>query len=150
MDVLRRPGAERLGQGGVQRLVGTMVVPPNHVCDPEVDVVNDACKVVGRRPVLAQERHALEALGKPRSHLAVPVGAVALPHGPLVPLDPEPAQVVEDRLLAAGHVASRIGVVDPQQHRAAKVAVGDRAERISDVERARRARSEADLHASRV
>ena len=75
--------------------------------------------------------------------LAVALLPLALAHRALVPLEPEPLEVAEDLLLPARHVARRIGVVDPQQHPVAEAAVGDRAERVADVERARRARSEA-------
>jgi hypothetical protein len=102
--------------------------------------------VKGRRAVVAEERHALEGLRKPRSRLAIAFPALALAHGALVPLDPEPAQVFQDRLLPAGDIARGIRVVDSQQHRAAEVPVRDRAEGVADMERARRARSKAYFH----
>ena len=40
--------------------------------------------------------------------------------------------VGENRLLAAGQVAHRVGVVDPEQHRAPGIAIGDRAEGVPD------------------
>ena len=76
--------------------------------------------------------------------LAVPLGALALQHRAFVPRDPEPLEVAQDRLLPAGDVARGIGVVDPQQHPVAEPAVRDRAQRVAEVERARRARRKAD------
>src|SRR5262249_40040824 len=63
--------------------------------------------------------------------------------GPMIPFDPEPAEVVEDRLLAAREVPRRIGVVDTQQHPVTEGAVSHRPEGVADVKRARRARCEA-------
>ncbi len=128
-----------------KRLVRAVVVSADHVRDPEVGVVDDARQVVGGGAVVAEEHHALEPLRQPGRRLAVAVEPLALPDRPFVPFDPEPAEVVEDRLFAAGQVPCRIGVVDPQQHRPAEVAVRDRAESVADVERARRAGGEADL-----
>ena len=87
---------------------------------------------------------ALEAVAERRPHLAVPVGALALAHRPFVPRDAEPLEVGDDRLLPARDVARRIGVVDAQEHPVAEPPVRDRAERVADVERARRARRKAD------
>ena len=128
----------------VQRLVRPVVVAADHVGDPEVEVVDDARKVVGRVPSSRSSVTPWKRCGQSGRRLAVARLPLALAHRPLVPVDPEPAQVVEDRLLAAGQVARRVGVVDAQQHRVAEVAVGDRAERVADVERAGRARREAD------
>src|SRR5205807_3578514 len=77
-------------------------------------------------------------------HLAVPLRALALPHGPVVPGDPEPFEIPHDRLLAAGDVPAGIGVVDPEEHPVPKPPVPDRAERVAEVKRARRARRETD------
>src|SRR5438034_8361365 len=117
-----------------------MVGAPDHMRDPEVDVVDDARELIGGAAVGPQELNALEALRQAGGGLAVAGATVALAHRSLVPVDPEPAEIVEDRLLAPLDVASRVGVVDPQQEGAAEVAVDDRAERIADVERARRTR----------
>jgi hypothetical protein len=117
VDHDRRHTAEGSVHGGVQLLVRAMIGPADHMRDPEVDVVDDACEVERRRSVVAPQHHApLEPLRQPRRarRLDVPLGALALPHRALVPVDPEPAQVVEDRLLPAGHVPRRIRVVDPQ------------------------------------
>ena len=53
----------------VELLVGPVVVAADDVRDPEVDVVDDARELVGRGAVLAQQRHALEALpaARPRA-----------------------------------------------------------------------------------
>ena len=123
-----------------------MVGAADHMRDPEVDVVDDARQLVGGAAVGPEELDALELLRQARGRLAVALAAVALAHRPLVPVDPQPAEVVEDRLFPALDVPGRVGVVDPQQEGAAEVAVGDRAEGVADVERARRARREADLH----
>ena len=129
----------------MQLLVGAVVVAAHDVRDPEVDVVHDACEVVGRRAVLAQKRHAVEALAQLPARLDVAFPPLALAHRPLVPLDSEPLEVAQQLLLTAGHVARRVGVVDPEQQPVAEAAVGDRAERVPDVQRAGRAGSEADL-----
>src|SRR5829696_8390972 len=144
VDVFRRLRRERSVERAVERLVRPVVVPADHVRDREVDVVHDARELIGRRPVVAQERYALEPLGQVCRGRAVSLLTLALPDRPLVPFDAEPPQVLEDRLLAAGDVPCGVGVVDPQQHLAPEVPVGDGAERVSDVKRARRARSEAD------
>ena len=128
----------------MHRLVRPMVVAADDVRDAEVDVVDDGRKLVRRRAVLAQERHALEAVAERRADLAVPVGALALPHRPLVPRHPEPLEVGDDSVLSARDIACGIGVVDAQEHPVAEPPVRDRAERVADVERARRARRKTD------
>ena len=146
VEVDRRLGAESAVQRGVQLLVRTMVVAADDVRDPEVNVVDDARKVVGRCAVVAPERQSVEALRQaclPR-RLAVTLGSRGRPHRPFVPLDAEPAQVLDDRLLPARDVARGIGVVDPEQHPLAEVARRDRAECVADVQRAGRAGREAD------
>ena len=92
----------------VQRLVRPVVVAADHVRDPEVDVVDDAREVVGGGAVVAEQRHALEALAAARRRLrgSARAGRSGAP-GPSSQRDPEPAQVVEDRLLAAGQVPGR-------------------------------------------
>ena len=151
MDELRRRRPERLEQPPVHRLVRTVIVAANDVRDAEVDVVDDRRELVRRRAVLAQERRPFEAVAELRCHLAMPVCALALAHRPFVPRDAEPLEVGDDRLLAARDVARGIGVVDAEKHPVAEPPVRDRAERVADVERARRARSEADAnHAASV
>ncbi len=151
VDHLRRLVAERSMQCSVQRLVRPVIRPADHVRDPEVQIVDDTREMERRRPIVAPEHHALEALGQSRllGRADVALGARALPDRPLLPADPEPAQVVEHTCFAAGDVALRIGVVDPQQQPVAEIPVGDRAEGVSDVEGAGRARCEADpIHAA--
>ena len=144
VDELGRLRAERLEQPAVERLVRPVVVAAEHVSDPEVDVIYDAGQVVGRRPVLAQQRDAVEALAEPLCRLDVPRAALALTHRPLVPREPEPLEVAQQILLPARHVAGRVGVVDPEQQPVAERAVGDGAERVAHVQRAGRARGEPD------
>ena len=94
----------------------------------------------------------LEELDLPRHdvHLDLPrvrrlaIDAIALPDRPVVPDDPEPLEVRHELLLPARHVPGRIGVVDPQQHPVAAPPVGDGREGAADVQRAGRARGEAD------
>ena len=91
MDVLGRLGAERARELRVQRLVRPVVVPADHVRDPEVDVVHDRGELVGGAAVLPHERHRrragrAELLGR----LPVALSALGLAHRPVVPLDPEP------------------------------------------------------------
>ena len=141
VDHLRRRRAERHVQRAVQLLVGAMIGPADHMRDPEVDVVDDARQMEGRRPFVAPQHHALEPLrqsGRARRR-EVPLGAVALPHGAVVPHDPEPDEVVEDRLLAPGQVAREVGVVDPQEHPVAEPPVRNCAHRVADVQRPGRA-----------
>ena len=54
VDELGRLRAERLEQPPVELLVRPVVVAADDVRDAEVDVVDDAREVVGRRPVLAE------------------------------------------------------------------------------------------------
>jgi hypothetical protein len=102
-----------------------------------------------------QQRHAAEPeravgirLADQVRGLPVPEEALALPHGPLVPAQAEPLEVRDDRLGAALDVPGRVGVVDPEEQRAAPLVreptIRDRAQRAAEVQRARRARSEAD------
>src|SRR5207247_7976478 len=105
----------------------------------EVAVVDDRGEGLRRRAVGAPERDAVEALPEIRRRLAVPIGSLARTHGPLVPSEPEPDEVAEDRLLPTGHVAGRVGVVDPKQHPVAERALPYRAPRVTDLEDARSA-----------
>ena len=81
--------------------------------------------------------------------LDVPLGARALADRALVPADPEPLEVGEDRVLGPRHRALGVGVVDAKQHRAAlfarEQAVHERREGAPEMERAGRARREADV-----
>jgi len=147
VDVLGRLRPEGLVQPPVEFLVRPVVVAAHDVRDPEVAVVDDRGEVVGGRAVVTPEHHSFEALRQRRAGLAVPRRAFARPNRPLVPFEPEPREVTEDRLFPTGNVASRVRVVDPQQHPVAEGAIRQRAERVADVQRARRARREADsLH----
>ena len=159
MDVLRRLGPERADQLALYQRVGTMVGAADHVRDPEVDLVHRGRELVGRRPVRAEQRHAPvshRALGVLASDrpggLAMAVGALALADWTLVPHDAEPLQVPEDP--AGVLVARRVGVVDPQQQRPAplvrEAAVRDGRQRVAEMERARRARREADARCHRA
>ena len=133
-------------QIGVQLLVRPVIRAADHVRDPEVDVVDDAREMKRRRAVAPPERHALEELletGRLRRG-QVALGALALPHRALVPGDAEPAEVGDDRLLAARDVPRRVGVVDPQQQVVAEAAVRDGAQRVADVQRPGRAGCEPD------
>ena len=144
VDELRRRRTKRLEHAPLQRFVRPVVVAAHDVRDAEVDVVDDRRELVRRRAVLAQESDAFEPVPERRSHLAVPLRPVALPHGPLVPGDPEPFQVLQDRVLPTRNVPRRIGVVDPKEHPLAQVPIRDRAERVAEMERPRRTRREAD------
>src|SRR4029450_9104157 len=144
MDVLRRLGAQRTRELAMELLVRPVVVAADDVRDPELDIVDDAGKLIRGRSVLAQERDPPEAVAsEPGRSLAIDVLALALAYRPLIPVDAEPLEVGTNRLLASRNVACRIGVVDPQQEPVAEVAIGDRAQRVADVERARRAGCEA-------
>ena len=145
VDVLRRGRPERLVEPAVEVFVRAMVVPAIDVRDPELGVVDDAREMVGRRPVLAEERRPSEAVAaEPLDCGAVELLPLALADRPLVPGEAEPLEVAEDRLLPAPDVARRVGVVDPQQHPVALAAIDDGAEGVPDVERARRAGREPD------
>src|ERR1044071_530690 len=153
VDDVRRLRSERAVERRVQLLVRAMVRAADHMCDPEVGVVDDAREMERGRPVVAPHHHALEALGQPgpARRFEVTLCPRALAHRPLLPLDAEPPHVLDDRLLPTRHVARRIRVVDAKQQPVAEAAVRDRAQRIPDVERSRRARREADAdHAATV
>ena len=86
----------------MERLVRPVVVPADHVRDPEVDVVHHARQVIGGRAVLANEGRAVEALAELRGGLELAFAAVALPDGSLLPLEPEPLEVAQQLLLPPG------------------------------------------------
>src|SRR6266545_2628319 len=65
---------------------------------------SDAREVKGCRAVLAQQRHALEAVAEIDGGVAIAILPLALPHRAFVPRDPQPLEVVDDRLLPARHV----------------------------------------------
>src|SRR3954452_9195548 len=111
MHELRRLRAERLEQPAVDRLVRAVVEAAHDVRDAEVDVVDDGGELVRRAAVLAQQRGSLETGTETGSRLAVPLRTLARACGAFVPLEPEPLQVADDVVLAAGHVPARVGVV---------------------------------------
>ena len=163
VDHLGQLTAHRARDPLLELEVRAVIRPADDVRDPEVEVVDDGRELVRRGPVGPQEGRAVPceadgavvALGaargqRPLSGLGVERSSLALAHRALVPLDPEPGQVVEDRLLAACDRPGRVGVVDTKDERASALVgeapVRDRRQRISDVERARGARREADSY----
>lgn len=145
VDDLRRPRAQRLGEAPVQLLVRPVVVAAHDVGDAELDVVDHAREVIRRGAVGTEQLDAVEALdAEPGGRRAVPVLPLALTDRPFVPADPDPAQVADHGLLAAGHVSRRIRVVDAEEEALAEAAVRDGAQRVSEVERPRGRRREAD------
>ena len=160
VDHLRQLTAERPRDPLLHLLVRPVVGAADDVGDAEVEVVDDGRELVGGRAVGARQRRARRAgssrpdparapgVERDRRRLGMPLRPLALPDRPLLPRDPEPAEIGEDRLLAARHRALGIGVVDAQHERAPVLvgvgAVGGRAEGVPEVERPRRARREAD------
>jgi hypothetical protein len=67
------------------------------------------------------------------ARLAVALRSFALADRPFVPVQSEPPQVGDDRLLPARNGPGRVGVVDPQEHPIAERTVCDGAERVPDV-----------------
>jgi len=84
--------------------------------------------------------------------LAMAVGPLALSYRTIVPPDPEPIEVAEDSVRRL--VPGSVGVVDPQQHAAVAVvgemSIGDGRQGVAEMQRARRARGEADAGCHRV
>ena len=122
-----------------------MIGTADHVRDLEVDVVDRARELVGGRPVRPQQCHATEPerafrvrLADLMGGLAVADEAAALVHRAFVPAHADPLEVSGDRAGAVVDVARRVGVVDPEQHRAAtlvgEAAVGDGAQRVAEME----------------
>ena len=165
VDHLGQLASERPRDPLLHLLVGPVVGAADDVGDAEVEIVGDRGELIGRRAVGTGERRSSEpdrAVGiahrpgveRQRCGLGVPLGALALAERAFVPADPEPVEIGEDRLLAAGHVALRVGVVDPEdEHAGVRVrigAVGGGAEGVPEMERARRARREADANTHRA
>ena len=140
-------------------LVRTVIGAPDHVRDPELQVVDDRRELVGGGPVRAHQRRPVEPGRAVRiAHRSagqralrsngIEVAALALSKRPLVPQQLQPGQVLEDRRFSAGNNAGGIGVVDPKHERTSvrvrESPVRDRAERVADVKRPRRGRREAD------
>ena len=156
-------GAQRLERGLVQRPVGQVVVAANDVGDRVIGVVDNACPVIGRTAVGADDDERADALaGQHQRAVAelhargrarrrpVTLGPIALAERSLVPADAQPAQVVDDRLLAAAHRSGRVRVVDPQEHRsllrAGEEQVGERRQGAAQVQRPGGAGGEADAY----
>ena len=136
--------------------------PADDVRDLELEIVDDGGELVGRASVGAQKRGA--GARKPQRAVVVALGAAALERAcgcrrvdltalalsnrPFVELDVEPGEIAEDRLLATRDRSCRIRVVDPQQQRTSvrvrEATVRDGRERVAEVQRAGRARGEAD------
>ena len=159
----RYRGAQRPEGGFVQRPVGQVVVAADDVGDRVIGVVDNACPVVGRAAIGADDDERADALaGQHQRAVAelharcrarrrpVPLGAIALAERPLVPADAQPAQVVNDRLLAAADRPGRVRVVDPQEHRsllrAGEEQVGERRQGAAQVQRPGGAGGEADAY----
>src|SRR5262249_59345732 len=73
VDERRRRRAERLEQAPVELFVRAVLAAADDQVDAEVDVVDDAREVVRRRPVVAHERDAVEAIAELRGRLEVPL-----------------------------------------------------------------------------
>ena len=138
-----------------------MVGAANDVRDLEVEIVDRRRELIGRRAVGTQQRQLPEpkralrvGLADLVRRLAMPHEALALQQRALVPADAEPLEVGDDRLGAARDVPGRVGVVDPQQERAAalvgEVPVRDGAERAAEMQRPGRARREAHADHART
>src|SRR5205823_3427110 len=95
-------------------------------------------------PVLAEERGPVEPLAKRRAGFAIALLPLTLADRAFFPHQPQPLEITDNLLLAAGNVPLRIRIVDPQQHPVPEAAVGNGAERVPDVKRAGGAGSEAD------
>src|SRR3954447_3617914 len=136
VDEFGRRRAERFGEPPAELLVRPVVVAANDVRDPEIDVVHDAGEVVGGAPVLAHKRDPVETVAELPAGFRITSGALALADRAFVPHHPEPGEIGEDRVLAAGYVALGVGVVDPQEHPVPEGAVGHCAQGVADMERA--------------
>ena len=110
----------------VQVGIGQVVLAADNVRDAEVDVVDDAGEVVGGASVLANKGDAVEA----RLAEALgcgPVGrlSLALPDRALVPLEPNPAEILGGSPpRPARDIARRVRVIDPQEEPVPLAAVG--------------------------
>ena len=112
MDVLRRLEPKRTGELSLQLGVGAMVCASDDVRDLEIVVVDDAREVVGGRAVRAEQGRAAEAdravgvrLPHAQRRLGVTPGALALSGRSLVPRQPKPLEILEDRLDGPGDLA---------------------------------------------
>jgi hypothetical protein len=146
----------------VELEVRPVVAAADDVGDLELEVVDNRRELVRSRAVRPEESRAVAPepdrslvllrrfTGRERALRGFPVerAALALTDWAFVDDDAEPLEIADDRLLSTRDAPLRVGVVDPQdEHAAALVSetpVGDRCQRIPKVERARRARREAD------
>ena len=162
MDHLGQLAPERPRDPLLHLFVRPVVGAADDVGDPEVEIVDNRCELVGRGAVRPRKRrprkpdravHVTDraCLESERRRLGVTLCPFALPDRPLLPGDAEPAEVAQNRLLAAGNGALGVGVVDAQHEDPAVLVrerpVGDGAERVAEVERPGRARREADANA---
>ena len=151
VDVLRRLEAERARELPLQLRVRAVIGAAHDVRDLEVVVVDDARQVIGRRAVGPEQGCAAKAdrpvgVGLPhaRRRLTMTRDTLALAGRSLVPRQPQPLQVFEDRLDRTVHLAGAIGVVDPEQQPVTATPVGDCGEGAAEVQRPCRARRETD------
>jgi hypothetical protein len=137
-----------------------MVRAADDVSDTEVEVVGHRRELVRGAPVRTEERHAVEAeravnvtqrSSRPLRALrcgGVDLRALALPYRALVPGDPEPAEIGQDRVHATLGASRGVGVVDAEHEHAAafvrEAPVRRGGQRVAEMERPRRARREAD------
>ena len=128
-----------------RRLVGCLLRLP-----VGVELLRRAVARVGE--VTGEEVRGRRDVARAPLHLAIrrerPVVGAAGAVGSLVPADPEPVQVLEDVLLERDRVPREVGVFEAKDERAAGPAgvqvVEQRRPRRPDVQRAGRARGDAD------
>ncbi len=126
--------------------------------DPALDGVLPGDDALGGHPDpdRAVVRVGLAFRDEPRRLQPAPLGTVELEPRRSVPLDPEPEEGALDLLDRFGHLAARVGVLDPQQALAAAAAreepVEQKRAHPTDVEEPRRARchANADGHQARI
>ena len=103
-------------------------------------------RVIARQQLVGVRRVEMQPLG-------LAIGTVrAADVRPLVPVEPEPAQVLEDALLRLARRSLGVGVLDAEDERAVLAVrqqpVEERRARVADVQLAGRAGSESDAHTS--
>ena len=154
MDVLRRLGAEGVGDRLVERRAREQVLAADHVRDAEVEVVHDAWR--GDTSAGPSARTSVVPGNgarprRPRCRSPPPPAGAARParsggRGPR-PRRPRATRARRGSPPRTGHRPRGVGVVDAQHEDAAalvrEAAVGDRGERAAEVQRPRRARREA-------
>ena len=125
MDHLGQLAPERPRDPLLHVFVRPVVGAADDVGDPEVEVVDNRCELVGGGAVRPRERgprkpdravHIADraCVQSERRRLGVTLCPFALADRPLLPGDAEPAQIVQNRLLPAGNGALGVGVVDAQ------------------------------------